>query len=92
MNRILLNSPDNDIVARNNRLSGKHEDFKILGFLVATVLFFASTLLASFFGVIALINRMNIPSDTGPYLLMLALLPPSISTFFLFTRVLGRMI
>ena len=61
-----------------------------LGFLIITVLFFAATLLASFFVIIVLINETNVPGDVAPNIFMLGLVPPSISTFLLYTKVFGR--
>ena len=55
-------------------------------------LFFAVTLLASFFIIIVAINQMEIPADMAPNFFMLGLVPPSIATILLFTKVLGRLL
>lgn len=65
---------------------------KIAGFLVAVVFFFTGTLLASFFGVIVLINEMDIPHDMAPNIFMIGLVPPAILTILLYTKVFGRFI
>ena len=58
-------------------------------FLIITVFFFAGTLLASFFGIIVMINYYNL-KDIGPGLFMVGLVPPSIASILLFTKVFGR--
>ena len=63
---------------------------KLLGYMIGAALFFALTLLISFFVVIVMINQMDIPGDVAPNLFMLGLVPPSIATILLFTKVLGR--
>jgi hypothetical protein len=65
-------------------------NLKVLVFLVATALFFAVTLLISFFGVIVMINRLGIPADQGPNFFMLGLVPPSILTVLLYFKGFGR--
>ncbi len=60
--------------------------------MIGTAMFFGMTLLISFFVVITAINATEIPADIAPNMLMLGLVPPSVSTFLLFTRVLGRFI
>lgn len=65
---------------------------KSIGFLVAIVFFFILTLLACFFGIIVLINQMDIPGDVAPSVFMLGLIPPSILSFLLYTKVFGRYI
>lgn len=70
--------------------AAKSHELRVLGILIGAALFFASTLLISFFGVIMLIKELNIPGSEGPNYFMLGLIPPSVGTFFLFTRVLGR--
>ncbi len=67
------------------------EKVKLLGFMVGTALFFGVTLLISFFLVIVAINAIKIPPDVAPNILMLGLVPPSIATFLLFTKALGRL-
>jgi hypothetical protein len=56
------------------------------------VFFFTATLLASFFGVIAMINEMDIPGDVAPNVFMIGLIPPSVLTILLYTKVLSRFI
>ncbi len=68
----------------------KSHDLRVLGIMIGAALFFATTLLISFFGVIMMIKELNIPPADGPNYFMLGLVPPSVGTFFLFTRVLGR--
>ncbi|MCI0559996.1 MAG: hypothetical protein MN733_16020 [Nitrososphaera sp.] len=65
-------------------------NFLTLAFLVITVLFFAGTLLGSFFVIIVLINNSDVPPDIAPNIFMLGLVPPSIATFLLYTKVFGR--
>lgn len=66
------------------------DNLKLLGFMIGAALFFAVTLLISFFVVIVMINQMDIPGDVAPNLFMLGLVPPSIATVLLFIKVLGR--
>ncbi len=66
------------------------DNLKLLGFMIGAALFFAVTLLISFFVVIVMINQMDIPGDVAPNLFMLGLVPPSIATILLFIKVLGR--
>lgn len=68
----------------------KSHELRVLGILIGAALFFATTLLISFFGVIMMIKEMGIPAIEGPNYFMLGLIPPSIGTFLLFTKVLGR--
>ena len=65
---------------------------RIAGFLVGMVFFFTATLLASFFGVIVMINEMDIPGDIAPNVFMIGLIPPSVLTILLYTKALGRFI
>ena len=65
---------------------------RIVGFLVAIVFFFVVTLLVSFFGIIALINEMDIPGDVAPNVFMIGLIPPSILSILLYTKLFGRYI
>lgn len=65
---------------------------KIAGFLVAIVFFFTATLLASFFGVIVLINETDIPGDMAPNVFMIGLIPPAVLTILLYTKVFGRFV
>ena len=58
--------------------------------MLATALFFAVTLFISFFLVIVVINRIDIPKEFAPNLFMLGLVPPSVLTIILFVKVLGR--
>jgi len=68
------------------------EKVKLLGFMLGTALFFGVTLLISFFLVIVAINAIKIQADVAPNILMLGLVPPSVSTFLLFTKVFARFI
>jgi hypothetical protein len=68
----------------------RRENLKLLGYMVAAALFFGLTLLISFFLVIVAINATDIPADVAPNIFMLGLVPPSIGTFLLFTRVIGK--
>lgn len=66
------------------------DNLKLLAFLVGAVLFFAITLLGSFFGIIIFINSSDIPHDQSLNFFMVGLVPPSVATFVLFTKGLGR--
>ena len=65
---------------------------RTVGFLVAIVFFFILTLLVSFFGIIVLINEMDIPGDMAPNVFMIGLIPPSVLSVLLYTKVFGRFI
>ena len=52
-------------------------------------MFFGVTLLISLFLVIVTINTIKIPADVASNMLMLGLIPPSVATFLLFTKVFG---
>jgi hypothetical protein len=71
---------------------GRRDKLKLLGYMIGTAMFFSMTLLISFFLVIVAINSIKIPAEVASNLLMLGLVPPSVSTFFLFTKVFGRFI
>lgn len=58
--------------------------------MVGAAVFFAVSLFISFFVVIVAINNTDISGDVAPNLFMLGLIPPSVGTFLLFTKVLGR--
>jgi hypothetical protein len=58
--------------------------------MLGAALFFAVTLFISFFVVIVSINQLEVPKEFAPNIFMLGLVPPSILTVILFTRVLGR--
>ena len=68
----------------------KHDNLKLLAYMIGAAAFFAVTLLISFFIVIVSINNADIPGDVAPNMFMLGLVPPSVGTFLLFTKVLGR--
>ncbi|HXV46004.1 MAG TPA: hypothetical protein VD736_04960 [Nitrososphaera sp.] len=68
----------------------KRDNLKLLAYMIGAVAFFAVTLLISFFIVIVAINNADIPGDVAPNMFMLGLVPPSVGTFLLFTKVLGR--
>jgi uncharacterized BrkB/YihY/UPF0761 family membrane protein len=70
----------------------RRENVKLLGFMLGTALFFGVTLLISFFLLIVAINAIKIQADIAPNILMLGLVPPSVATFVLFTKVFGRFI
>jgi uncharacterized BrkB/YihY/UPF0761 family membrane protein len=70
----------------------RREKVKLLGYMIGTAMFFGVTLLISFFMVIITINAIKIPADIAPNILLLGLIPPSLATFFLFTKVFGRFI
>lgn len=70
--------------------AAKSHDLRVLGIMIGAAMFFAATLLISFFGVIMMIKELGIPGGEGPNYFMLGLIPPSAGTFFLFTKVLGR--
>jgi hypothetical protein len=63
---------------------------RTIGFLLAIVFFFIFTLLVSFFGIIVLINEMDIPGDVAPNVFMIGLIPPSILSILLYTKLFGR--
>lgn len=68
----------------------RRDNLKLLAFMVGAALFFAVTLFISFFIVIVAINNMDIPGDVAPNMFMIGLVPPSIGTFLLFSKVFGR--
>jgi hypothetical protein len=65
---------------------------RTVGFLIAIVFFFIITLLISFFGIIVLIDEMDIPGDIAPNVFMVGLIPPSILSILLYTKLFGRFI
>lgn len=68
----------------------RRDNLKLIAYMIGAALFFAVTLFISFFVVIVAINNMDIPGDIAPNMFMLGLLPPSIGTFLLFTKVFGK--
>jgi hypothetical protein len=66
------------------------DNLKLLAFMAGAALFFAVTLLASFFVVIVFIGGSNMPRDQAPNFFMIGLVPPSVATFVLFTKGFGR--
>lgn len=60
--------------------------------MIGTAMFFGVTLLISFFVVIIAINAIKIPADIAQNVLLVGLIPPSITTFLLFTKVFSRFI
>jgi hypothetical protein len=76
----------NDAAAEPSR----REKVKLLGYTVGTAVFFGVTLLISFFLMIVAINAIKIPADVASNILMLGLIPPSVGTFLLFTKVFHR--
>ena len=80
-------------MARNAAADPSRRDkLKLLGYMVGTALFFGVTWLISFFLVIVAINSIKIPAEVASNILMLGLVPPSVATFLLFTKVFGRFI
>ena len=65
---------------------------RTVGFLMAIVFFFIITLLISFFGIIVLIDEMDIPGDMAPNVFMVGLIPPSILSILLYKKLFGRFI
>jgi hypothetical protein len=63
---------------------------KLLAFMIGAAVFFIVTLFISFFIVIVALNNSDIPGEEKPNMFMLGLVPPSIGTFLLFTKVFGR--
>ena len=70
----------------------KWKNAKLLGYVIAAALFFGMTLLVSFFLVIMAINAIDIPGNIAPNIFVLGLVPSSIGTFLLFTKVFGRFV
>jgi hypothetical protein len=70
----------------------RHDNLKLLAFMIGAAVFFALTLFISFFIVILVLNNSDIPGEAKPNMFMLGLVPPSIGTFLLFTKVFGRFI
>lgn len=70
----------------------KREKVKLLSYMIGTAIFFGVTLLISFFVVIIAINAIKIPADIAQNVLLVGLIPPSITTFLLFTKVFSRFI
>ena len=68
----------------------KRDNLKLIAFMIGAAVFFGVTLFISFFIVIVAINNTDVPGDVAPNMFMLGLIPPSIGTFLLFTKVLGR--
>ena len=68
----------------------KRDSLKLLAFMIGAAVFFAVTLFISFFVVIVALNNSDIPGEEKPNMFMLGLIPPSVGTFLLFTKVLGR--
>jgi hypothetical protein len=68
----------------------RRDSLKLLAYMAAAAVFFAVTLFISFFIVILTLNNSDIPGEEKPNMFMLGLVPPSIGTFLLFTKVFGR--
>ena len=68
----------------------RRDNIKLLAFMIGAAVFFGVTLFISFFVVILFLNGADIPGDEKPNMFMLGLIPPSIGTFLLFTKVFGR--
>ena len=78
----------NDVAAELS----KREKVKLLGYMIGAAMFFGVIMLISFFVVIMAINVIKIPVDIAPNILLVGLVPPSVATLLLFTKVLGRFI
>ncbi len=78
----------NDVAAENS----KREKVKLLGYMIGAAMFFGVIMLISFFVVIMAVSVIKIPVDIAPNILLVGLVPPSVATFLLFTKVLGRFI
>ncbi len=78
----------NDVAVEHS----KREKVKLLGYMIGAAMFFGVIMLISFFVVIMAINVIKIPVDIAPNILLVGLVPPSVATFLLFTKVLGRFI
>ena len=78
----------NDVASEHS----KREKVKLLGYMIGAAMFFGVIMLISFFIVIMAINVIKIPVDIAPNILLVGLIPPSVATFLLFTKVLGRFI
>ena len=79
----------------HNDVAGEHskrEKVKLLGYMIGAAMFFGVIMLISFFVVIMAINVIKIPVDIAPNVLLVGLVPPSVATFLLFTKVLGRFV
>jgi len=70
----------------------RRDKLKLLGYMMGTAMFFGVTLLISFFLIIVAINSIMIQAEVASNILMLGLVPPSVATFLLFTKVFGRFI
>lgn len=68
----------------------RRDNLKLLAFMVGAAAFFTVTLFISFFVVIVALNNSDISGEDKPNMFMLGLIPPSVGTFLLFTKVLGR--
>ncbi len=66
------------------------DNLRLLAYMLGTALFFVVTLLISFFLVIVMINRTQVPANIAPNLFMVGLVPPSILTIIVFIKVLGK--
>ena len=71
---------------------GTRKKVELFGYMIGTAVFFAVTLLISFFLLIITINAMKVPTNMASNILMLGLVPPSVATFLLFTKMFGRVL
>ncbi len=71
---------------------GGIKKIKLFGYMIGTAAFFAVTLLISFFLLIMTINAIKVPANMASNILMLGLVPPSVATFLLFTKIFGRIL
>ena len=68
----------------------RRDNLKLLAYMIGAAVFFTVTLFISFFAVIVALNNSDIPGEEKPNMFMLGLVPPSIGTLLLFTKVFGR--
>jgi hypothetical protein len=78
------------LVARLAHSVTKSDSLKLLAFMIGAAVFFTVTLFVSFFIVILALNNSDIPGEEKPNMFMVGLVPPSIGTFLLFTKVFGK--
>ena len=79
-------------MAEVSKESSRKTMARTVGFLVAIVFFFVITLLISFFGIIVMIDYADVPGDIAPNVFMIGLVPPSILSILLYTKLFGRFI
>jgi hypothetical protein len=87
MTKYLLDSYSMQTAEKTTR-----ENLKLLCYMIGAAIFFGLTLFISFFFVIAVTNATDIPAEIAPNIFMLGLVPPSIGTFLVFTKLVGKYI